>query len=197
MGTEYRFPECPDILQAFLRRKVGIPFALLAGTIDPNSRLLPLDQRVSGWSHMLGNAMKFAAFCISNWPEILNSVRPLCRFFRNESWRAHIILKLKDRYPNVVHLLKSFNGKFAKWRYDTCVFACFYNLAPLRDLCEHFLVDVDQIFESGFQDGSLLNEVKAACRWKELLGFHPSVFDQSPRQAGVGSALGIGMRLLQ
>ena len=72
----------------------------------------------------------------------------------------------------MVHLLNSFNGKLAKWRYET-FFVCFYNLAPLRDLCEHFLVDVDQIFESGFQDGSLLKEVKAACRWKELWVFIP------------------------
>ena len=172
MGTEYRFPECPDILQAFLRRKIGIPFALLYGTIDPESRLLPLALRISGWSHMMGNAMKFAAFSIPKWPEILSNVRPLCRFFRNESWRAHIILRLKVRYPDVVHLLKSFKGKFTKWRYET-FFVCFYELAPLRDLCEHFLVDVDQIFASGFQDGSLLKEVKAACRWEELWVFIP------------------------
>jgi hypothetical protein len=168
-GTESRLAYVPDILRAFLRRRCGLPFSLLQGMIDPFSRLLPYALPISGWGHLFGNLMHFAAKCFSRWPAILKNVRSLCRFFRNETNRKHIIDTLRDEFPEVVQLLKSFNVKIAKWRYET-LYKVFGKLASLRILCERYLIHVDVMFKSS-QETELISEVRVACRWGDLWVF--------------------------
>ena len=79
MGTEIGFIDCPNFVDAFLRRLQGEPLASLQ--VDKESRLLPNAVRMSGWSHMFGNLMKFCTRCITCWPNCLPLVRALCKFF--------------------------------------------------------------------------------------------------------------------
>jgi hypothetical protein len=113
-GTESQLAYVPDILRAWLRRRIGLPLALLEGTIDLDSRLFPNAIPISGWGHLFGNLMHYAAKCTSRWPTILAAVRSLCKFFRNDTNRKHISDSLKDRYPDIVPLMKSFAVKIAK-----------------------------------------------------------------------------------
>ena len=41
MGTEFGITDCPNVLRAFLRRRMGVPMQLLHGTVCPVSRLFP------------------------------------------------------------------------------------------------------------------------------------------------------------
>jgi hypothetical protein len=78
-----------------------------------------------------------------------------------------VINSIKGRYPDAEQLLKSFNGRLAKWRYET-LYVVFHELLPLRFICENFLCDPAAIFGDKFQDGPLLADVKTACNFPDL-----------------------------
>ena len=156
----------PDIFEAFLRRLRGIPWELCAASVVEGSRLCAYALRITGWGHLWGNLAKYAAEQIEGWPEILAALRALTRFFRDGSWRDDVVRKLAHRVPNVKALLRTYKGKFIKWRYHT-IFDNIDALVPLRSLCEDHLVHLNQMMPT-FQDGALLQSVVDACQWKRL-----------------------------
>ena len=52
MGTDVRILDCPNMTQAFLRRRQGLPMALLECTVNKDSRLLVYAIRLPDWSHI-------------------------------------------------------------------------------------------------------------------------------------------------
>ena len=169
MGIEFGVIDAPDILKAFLRRRMGVPMSLLAGTVDLSSRLFCEALRISGWGHTFGNIMYFACKCFARWPEMLSHIRVLLRFFKNPTWRERIADALSEQFPEARLLLKSFTASLAKWRYET-VDTCLGQLFVLRRLCQEFLHDIDRMFPQ-FQDKELLIDVRTACRFKDLWTF--------------------------
>ena len=169
-GTEFAMTDVPDFLHCFLRRLSGVAMDNFVGTVDLKSRLFPNAVKVIGWSHLFGNQMYFSCKQVDRWPLILECIRKLCHFFRNETWRKTIVDKAKRDYPAVKGLLKSFRAKLAKWRYETS-FVCFDELLPLRFLCETYLRNPENIFGAGFQDKGLLQEIKTACNFGDLWAF--------------------------
>jgi hypothetical protein len=175
MGTELNFIDCEDVLAAFfVWLTAKLPFADLSKLIVPGSRMFPQALKIPDWSHIMGNMMKHAAYKVSKWKEISESLRALCKFFRCTDWRNRIISKVEADYPESRGLLKTFTARQAKWRYQT-LFDVLGQLLPLRYLAETFLVDIDLMFTQ-FEDKDLLSEVKAACRWSDLWIFISSFF---------------------
>ena len=76
---------------------------------------------------------------------------------------------LEINFPDTKLLLKSFQGRIAKWRYQTLPEAM-ESLLKLRELCETWLKFPEHIFPN-FQDGALLRRVKEACNWAEFWMF--------------------------
>ena len=89
-GVEMHTIEMPDILMAFMHWLAGVPLQDCAQYIDYSTRLFRNALRVTGWSHGLGNIMRDVAGKCSRWPKVLDDIRALCTFFRNESWRLHL-----------------------------------------------------------------------------------------------------------
>ena len=90
----------------------------------------------------------------------LSQMQTLCRFFRNESYRRRLILKLGGCGLPVSTLLKSFTASFAKWRYET-VAECMRQLYLLRELCETF---IRRDHFAAVQDEAHLRDVIVACK---------------------------------
>jgi hypothetical protein len=170
MGTEFGFIDTPNFIHDFFERLRGVSMERLAGTVDPSSRLFPIAIRVSGWGHVFGKLMFYSTKHIATWPALLQAIRNLCAFFRNESWRREVIRLLKDEVPNISVLLKSFRGKIAKWRYET-LHVVFTSLLKLRSICETHLVRITTLVGDEFADKPFLVNVQAACQWKELWSF--------------------------
>ena len=161
MGTEFDLWSIPDIILAYLARLSKRAFDDCRGLINFSTRLFPRVLRFYGWGHLFGNLMKFACFSIEGWPSVLEKIRALVRFFRNATWRNHVVRLLGERLPNVWRLLKNSNANLAKWRYET-MYVCMRALLKLRELCERLLVDIRHMFND-FQDGALLTMVAEAC----------------------------------
>ena len=175
MGTELKIMDSPDLLPAFLARINGARLQDLQSSIVMSSRLLNRCLRIPGWSHLMGNLMKFSTKSISRWPRIFHLIRRLCSFFRNQTWREHIVALLGGDFPDVELLLKSFTAHFNKLRYES-IFQGMAQLLKLRVLCETRLVHVDEMFTE-FQDRELLVDVRAACAWPEFWSFNASFFN--------------------
>ena len=110
--------------------------------------------------------MKLVAERSTNWPRRLKHKRALCRFFRIQSYRTHIVRRLEGRLPDVKSRLKKFRAGFAKWRYETLV-DVLRHLNPLRELCQHHFTR--EMFPR-VQEEDLIAGVLEACRdvdfWK-------------------------------
>jgi len=147
---------------------MGVPLELLEGTVDLNSRLFDGALKIAGWSHLFGNMAKFACNNNEKWPTLLNCVRKLCFFWRNDTWRQKVLARIKGRYPAAKKLLDhAFQARLAKWRYET-IYLCFRDLLALREICQGYLRDPAAIFGEGFQDQGLLADIKTACNFDDL-----------------------------
>ena len=138
-GLEVRLLETPGILVAFVAWVGGSPLINVKNLIMPKSRLFSGALRLVGWSHQFGNIMKKISEKFDHWPQLLEDMRELCRFFRNQTYRSHISRKLKGRIDGLSQLLKGFTAGFPEWRYKT-FYGCLRQLLRLRELCERFLV---------------------------------------------------------
>ena len=97
--------------------------------------------------------MKNTCTFFPEYPQWLNYLRSLCKFFHNVTYRLHLRRTLRGRAGDldVDKLLKEFTASFAKWRYETMV-EVLRQLGPLRELCESYIVrpllDVSAVDES-------------------------------------------------
>ena len=97
----------------------GRDFYTLHATVDPASRLFKCSLRIGGWSHTFAGIMKSTVVaCCSEWPRILTLLRSLCRFFRQEPYRRHIVRKHPED-ERVKKEMKSYTASLAKWRFET------------------------------------------------------------------------------
>ena len=91
-----------------------------------------------------------------DWPKLLEEMRVLCRFFRNEGYRNHLKNCLRGRIdPNILE----FSAGFLKWRYET-IAEVIKQLLPLRHMCQTMLRP--ELFPN-IQDKELLKPVCNAC----------------------------------
>ena len=178
MGTEIKMLDCRDVLYAFLQHLCCVPMAPLAGTVSACSRLFNRAVRISGWSHLFGNAMKSAVKHFTRWPRIIRLLRSLCTFFRTATWRQQIARSLAGVVVNAAALLYRFTARILKWRYET-LFDVVCQLIPLIPVCT-YLGQPGKLAEifSSFQDRELLKTVQEACGWHDLWVFLPVVFDR-------------------
>ena len=176
-GGEMKTIEMPWVLYAFMAWVDGRPLQDCASMIDMTRRQFPAAIRISGWNHACGNLMKDLAKRWPLWPQTLEHLRSLCRFFRVETWRQHLVQLLRDRIPGLEKLLKTFTANIAKWRFETMV-AVTRALRPLRRLCQEYIRE--ELF-SNFQDRHLLQEVVNACRdfrvWQFICLVGTFIFD--------------------
>ena len=69
----------------------------LTDLVDRNSRLMPNALRAIGFGHTMGGIMKNICASHIAWPEILEKLRALCRFWRNDSYKEHVARILESR----------------------------------------------------------------------------------------------------
>ena len=145
-GTELKLANSPDMLRPFLHWMRGTPIEQLRESVSPTSRLMPRALRIGGWSHTMANIMKKGMYVCSEWPALLDSLRALCRFLGDESYRKHLV-KMYKHVPElqVVTLFASSTASFAKWRYETIavVIGC---LDRYSNVTQH---DLKRFFSSG------------------------------------------------
>ena len=166
-GVEIHLVELPDCLEAFMRWIDGTDLAECAPWVRHGVRLFDNALRIYGWGHAWSNVVKRVVQTHPRWPEMLEQLRTMCRFFRNHTWREWLIRSLQHRMPNVGKLLKSWTATLAKWRYET-LFVVMSALRPVRNLCEH---NIHAELFANAQDKELVQQVLQCCRDKRLWAF--------------------------
>ena len=115
------------------------------------------------------------------WPRHLKHERHLCAFFKNVTYRQHIVRKLGPGVPNLRAQLHSFTAGFAKWRYETEV-EVLRQLLKHRDLCENHL---DPALFAKAQDQEEMAGVFRACNdkgfWRWANASHREIFSRLER----------------
>ena len=133
-GVESLSVELPDCLSAFLAW-VGGASMLSCAPLVKFSRICFRSLRVNGWNHSCGNVMKRVAASYQRWPQVLDGIRNLTRFWRNHSWREWVVRVLSCKFPGFAKRTGTFTAGCAKWRFET-IPECQRQLGPLRDVCE-------------------------------------------------------------
>jgi len=118
-GVELGTVETPNILYAFMQWVAGVPFQEIHSFVRPKELLLPVAIRISGWSHGFGNLSKGAAWTWRQWPQKLELVRMLVRWFKNRTWRNHTKKALRGRDDVDLRILDRSVHDLAKLRYQT------------------------------------------------------------------------------
>jgi len=119
-----------DILPAFVRWVAGTPLSDVGNFVNFGQWLMQRSSRIGGCSHSLGNIMKDVCKDFPSYPSWLASLRALCRFFRMQGYRQHLVrvvrnpelnleessrsllpvLQNGDRYETMVGCLKQWGG---------------------------------------------------------------------------------------
>lgn len=139
-GTEHLTVDLPDILKAFICWNQGTDLVACRVHVNHNRRLLWNCLRIVGWCHTWGNIMKTVAHVCPQWPRVLEQMRVLIAFFRNQTWRSFVKKALLSTDVDTT-LLDHFEGSIAKWRYET-IPLCMQALLRLRDICENHMQEV-------------------------------------------------------
>ena len=175
-GTEMHTLSVPWVLPAFMAWIGGRDLEDCRHLVVFDRRLFFRALRVAGWNHCCGNIMKRVAKVAPTWPDILEKVGRLCTFFRNQTWREYLAVRLSSKIAGVEKLLYSFTATVAKWRFETIVHT-FRQLARLRYVCQHIR---EELF-ANVQDRALLQDVVNACRdtflWKFIVVTLEHVFN--------------------
>jgi len=159
-GVERFSIDVPDCLSAFMAWVAGQTLDAVKGLIRYDRRLFRRALRIGGWGHSLGNIMRRVAHRYPHWPEILDQVRALSRFFRNQTWRDYLIKACGSRVPDLALHLMHYTASQAKWRFET-IAKTLKQLAPLRRLCQDVLTDA--LFANA-QEKALMRDVMLAAK---------------------------------
>jgi len=169
----------PDITHAFIRWVGGDSLADCSRHINPDERLLPFAVRVQGWGHSMGNVVKKVTNLWLDWPMVLDRMRACCKFYKNNTWRQHVVKGVLRSHPDYdVRVLKSFSADFAKWRYET-VYTVTHALSPLKQVSTEF---VCREWFANPQDRAVIDEFFKACEHKEFWEYvehsHREIFEK-------------------
>jgi len=126
MGVEMHLLETRDCLQAFIAWAGGKELGACAALVRQDRRLFAYALRISGWSHCMGNLIKKILNKTACWPDRLEKIRFLVRFFENATYRKHI-QKLLRGGPIDTSVLNHWSASLATWRYET-IFNVFEHL---------------------------------------------------------------------
>jgi len=171
MGVEMHLLETKDCLQAFLAWVGGEPLMECAGLVRQDRRLFFMALRISGWSHSMGNLIKTVLNRTLCWPEALDKIRLLVRFYGNATYRKHIQKMLRGK-PVDRSLLDHFDASLATWRYET-VWSVFGQLLKIRSISEDW---VEILWFQSVQDRELLQGAIRAMKDKPLWRFMAASF---------------------
>ena len=175
-GTELKSATMSNILPALVRWVNVASLSSLHDYVVGSERLMPRALRIGGWSHSLGNMMKDHCCHFPCYPQWLGHLRALCAFFRNETFRQHLMRIVRAPGLNLKKALKTFTAGLAKWRYETLPDAL-WQLGKLRTLCEQHLRR--ELFGE-VQDEGFLTSVLNACRdkafWRWVIAANKFVF---------------------
>ena len=177
-GVEMHLLEAPDMIDAYLAHMNGSPFDRLRPLVKHDVRLFLRALRVAGWSHTIGGIMKRAAEAFPDWPQYLTHERYLCKFYKNVTYRKHIVRSVGGIFPNLKEDLKSFTAGFAKWRYETEV-VVLRQLLKLRRCSES---QINPVLFNNAQDQAEILGVFRACKdirfWKWASASSREVFER-------------------
>lgn len=101
------------------------------------------------------------------WPEVLDNLRVLCRFFRNRTWREWLVRAFARDMPHLVFQLAGFTATHAKWRFETIV-AANVQLLPLREVCD---TNISEELFVNAQEKRFISDFLRACRDKRTWKF--------------------------
>ena len=178
MGVEMHLLEAPDVVDAFLAQLNDTPLDRLRPLVKRGVRMWPRALRLAGWSHTMGGIMKLGAEAFDEWPVYLREERALCKFFKNVTYRKHLVRELGPTCPHLKHDLKGFTAGFAKWRYETVV-EVLRQLLRHRDLCQN---KMKASMFSNAQDQEEMKGVFKACQnrefWHWAAVVHPQIFER-------------------
>ena len=170
MGTEMYMQSLPDVTPAFFKMVCGEEFTSLAKYIDGSKRFLGRALRIPGWGHICGNLMKYACHQTPEYPKYLEWLRVLCRFFRNSSWREHLLRIFKGN-AFITPLEHVWSITFAKWRYETLA-SSMRSLLEVREFLEHHM---DANLFKNTQEPRIIQSTMEAChcpafwRWMQAM----------------------------
>ena len=100
-GVEMHLLEALDVVDAFIVHLNGAPLDRFVALMIHGTRMWPRALRIAGWSHTLGGAMKTAADTFPRWPVYLKHERALCKFYKNVTYRKHIVRMLGPQFPEL------------------------------------------------------------------------------------------------
>ena len=100
-GVEMHLLEAPDIVDAYIAYLDGQPLLHVAPLVKHDVRMWAYALRMAGWSHVFGGIMKTAGEKFPHWPRYLKNERVLCPFFKNITYRQHIIRLLGPQLPDL------------------------------------------------------------------------------------------------
>jgi len=174
-GTEVNIVRTPDLCKAFYLWMAGTPLMDLKDQVLQSSRMWSNAIRIIGFGHTFGGIMYAVCNQAVAWPDRLSKLRALVHFYRNESYRLHLIRVLASQCD--VRPLKSFDASFVKWRYETLA-AVVRTLLPLRTVSSHLRKELfGDVQEKGeFNDAiTAAQDTKLWC-WMACAG--PRVLDR-------------------
>jgi len=169
-GVEVNLILTPDVLDAFYAWLRGTKIDEVGPLVNHDARLMHEAIRIIGFGHTMGGIMKEICEADDDWPKILDHLRALCRFFRNQSYREHIQNCLRGKTN--VSVLDVFTAGLLKWWYET-VADVIHQLLELRTICQGYIRK--EMFPN-IQDKELFRSVLAACedvylwRWMAAVG---------------------------
>ena len=175
-GGESNVAYLPDVLPVFMKMLQNSWKTPRHLHIEQDSRLFPCAVWVPGWNHLFSNMMNFCLSALPSWPGLLQQLKACVRFFKIKDYRDTLAAKLKGQgLHDQAAKLSSFEGNFAKWRFET-VETSFRAMLHIKDICQrHF---VAELF-GAVQDRALLSQVDAAVRslrfWSLLQGLSKGV----------------------
>jgi len=159
-GVERHSVEIPDCLEAFFAWIGGRALEDCARLVNFSRRLFFRSLRIGGWNHGFSNIMLRIAKLYKWWPEVLDHIRNVCRFFRNHTWRDWLRKAWRGKVPHVDTLLGHFTAGTAKWRFATII-ECLTQLSPLRKVCQTEMRE--ELFQNA-QEKAFIADVLKACR---------------------------------
>ena len=119
-GAEIHLLSMPDILDAFFCWISGGSLDQARAFVKHDLRLFPYALRISGWGHAWGNVMKAVALDTPRWPVFEKHMRAQTVFWKNKTWRNHVVTCLKKAGVDINYSIFDKNaGTLTKLRYET------------------------------------------------------------------------------
>ncbi|CAK0819359.1 unnamed protein product [Prorocentrum cordatum] len=167
MGHERLIADLGNCLTVFAS-KLGLQVSAMFASY---SRLLEFCVAVPDWHHLISGCLKASLQALEEWPNILNTLRAHCRFFRSDSYREALVVWLKTNgHGDFSKLLRYFSASFAKWRFETFLDVV-VSLSRLRNICSFFRPHMLGALQDAQDFNEVLKHKGNSHFWRWVSGF--------------------------